>query len=540
MKTDIEIAQACKLLPIEKIAQKAGFRPEEIELHGKFKAKINLFSWRKRWKNKDGKLILVTTMTPTPKGEGKTTVTIGLGQALSKIGKKTMICIREPSLGPVMGMKGGAAGGGYSQVLPMDEINLHFVGDFNAVACAHNLLAAMLDNHIYQGNSLKIDLNRIVWPRVVDMNDRALRSILINGTHYTRSASFDITASSEVMAILCLSESLEEMKERLGRIIVAYNIEGDPIYCRDLKAQGAMALLLKDAIKPNLVQSIEGVPAFVHGGPFANIAHGCNSLIATKLALKMADYVVTEAGFGTDLGAEKFFDIKVRTGELHPNLVVLVVTIKALLHQGSGDLKQGFKNLKRHIEGLKLYGVPLLVAVNLSTGDKNDDVAEIKSFCEKMNCEAIEAKVWEQGGRGGRVLAQKAVRYAIKAAPVVFNYDLDDPIELKIEKVAKRIYGASGLDFSPQAHSDIEQLNCLGFDKLPICIAKTQYSFSDDAKKLGAPENFKIRVQRLKALSGAGFVVVFTGEILTMPGLPKNPAAENMDVAEDGKITGLF
>jgi formate--tetrahydrofolate ligase len=551
MKSDIEIAQAAKLQPIEKIAKEAGFEPEEVELHGKYKAKINLSVKKRLKKNKTGKLILVTAMTPTPYGEGKTTITIGLGQALRKLGKKSFICIREPSLGPVMGMKGGAAGGGYSQVLPMDEINLHFVGDMHYITAAHNLLASLIDNHIFQGNELGIDYRNVVWPRCMDMNDRALRKIVLDCGEYVRETRFDITAASEVMAIMCLSMSLEEMKERLGEVIVAYTESGNPVTASDLKAEGAMTLLMKEALSPNLVQTIEGAPAFVHGGPFANIAHGCSSLVATKIALQISDYVVTEAGFGSDLGAEKFFDIKCRQGELTPSAVVLVVTTKALKHQGGVPneeisyrdekaLVKGLANLKKHIENLKLFGVPVVIAINKTSMDVKEEIALIKEWCEKHGVPVEVAEVWAKGGEGGKTLGRKVLSLCQKKNNFKSLYPLDLPIKQKIELVAAKVYGADGVDFSAEAEASIKQIEDMELAHLPVCVAKTQLSLSDDPKKLGAPKDFRVTVRDLKVQAGAGFIVAYTGKIMTMPGLPKHPAAENMDITEEGKIVGLF
>jgi len=551
MKTDIEIAQSIKLKAIEDIAKKAGFKTEEVEPHGKHKAKINLSAMKRLSDKPGGKLILVTTTTPTSKGEGKTTTTIGLAQALSKIGKKSFVAIREPSLGPVMGVKGGAAGGGFSQVLPMEDINLHFTGDMHAITSAHNLLSALADNHLYQGNTLGLEPDRITWKRVLDMNDRALRNISIESKEYRRQSGFDITASSEVMAIMCLSQSLDDMKERLSRIIVGFSYKWKPITAGDLKAQGAMTLLLKDALKPNLVQTIEGVPAFVHGGPFANIAHGCNSLVATKLALKSADYVVTEAGFGTDLGAEKFFNIKCRVGDLRPDAVVLVVSVKALKRQGGVDktklseenpaaVEAGLPNLRKHVENIKLFGVPQIIAINKGPDDTEAEVDVIVSNCKSWGIPIVQSDIWEKGGDGGKDLAKEVVRIAEEKSDFKFLYDPADPIKDKIDKVARDVYGADGVGYSPEAERDIKELNQLDLAKMPICVAKTQYSLSDDPKKLSWPKNFKLNVKKLRASAGAGFIVVHTGDIVTMPGLPKFPAAEAMDITEDGTITGLF
>ncbi|MBU0686455.1 MAG: formate--tetrahydrofolate ligase [Candidatus Margulisbacteria bacterium] len=551
MLTDIEIAQSAKLKPITKIAKAAGFSQDELEPHGKYKGKICLSAYRRRIHKKDGKLILVTTMTPTRSGEGKTTLTIGLGQALKKIGKKSFIAVREPSLGPVMGMKGGAAGGGYSQVLPMDEINLHFVGDMHEITAAHDLLAAIVDNHIYQGNALGIDPKRVVWHRVMDMNDRALRNITLHSKKGDRKDRFDITASSEVMAIMCLSESIEDMKKRFARIIVGYTHAGKAITAGDLHVQGAMALLMKNALKPNLVQTIEGVPTFVHGGPFANIAHGCSSLMATKLALKVADYVVTEAGFGSDLGAEKFFDIKCRVGNLNPSAVVLVVTVRALKLQGGAGkedlinqddaaLKKGFENLNQHFHNIQAFGVPCILALNKMPCDTPEEIELVLNTCQGLGYDIALAEVWEKGGAGGKDLAKKVVNAAKQKSTLKFLYNPKDGIEINLGKIAKNIYGASGVEYESEAIKDIKHIAALGLDKLPICVAKTQYSLSHDPKLLGRPKNYKLKVRELQADAGAGFIVAYTGDILTMPGLPKCPAAANMDITEDGKITGLF
>jgi formate--tetrahydrofolate ligase len=551
LKTDIEIAQGAELKPIEEIAKRAGFKREEVEPHGKYKAKINLSAMQRLKDRPDGKLILVTTMTPTSQGEGKTTMTIGLAQALAKLKKKSFVAIREPSLGPVMGVKGGAAGGGYSQVLPMEDINLHFTGDIHNITAAHNLLAALMDNHIYQGNELGLEPNRITWKRVMDMNDRALRNMSIEVGKIRRESGFDITASSEVMAVMCLSSSLADMKERLSKIIVGFSYKWKPITAGDLKAQGAMTLLLKHALKPNLVQTIEGVPAFVHGGPFANIAHGCNSLMATRLAMKAADYVVTEAGFATDLGAEKFFDIKCRVGDLKPDAVVLVVSVKALKRQGGipkdklseenpAAVEAGLPNLYKHVENVKLFGVPLVLAVNRNPNDSDAEIDVIKKNCSSWGVPIVNADIWERGGDGGRELAEEVIKLADTKSDFRFLYDVSETITDKIEKIAKNIYGADGVDYSPEAQRDLKELEKLNLGAMPICVAKTQSSLSDDPKKLSRPKNFRITVKRLRASAGAGFIVVYTGSIVTMPGLPKVPAAQGMDITEDGKITGLF
>jgi formate--tetrahydrofolate ligase len=521
MKTDIEIAQNAKLKLIVDIAKHAGIHLGDVELHGCYKAKISLNALKRNKKKKDGKLILVTTMTPTTQGEGKTTTTIGLAQALNRSGKSAFACIREPSLGPVMGLKGGAAGGGSAQVLPMDDINLHLTGDMHMITSAHNLLSAMLYNHIYQGNELGIDENRIVWRRAMDMNDRALRGM------------FDITAASEVMAVMCLSKSLTDMKERLGEIIIAYDKSGKPVRAKDIKAAGAMALLMRDALKPNLVQTLEGGPAFVHGGPFANIAHGCNSLQATQLALKLADFVITEAGFGSDLGAEKFFDIKCRIGGLKPSATVLVVTRQAIE-------RHGYENVAKHIENIQLFGVPLVVAVNKKDNDPANELKYIVKQCEKFGVTTVVSEVWGRGGVGGIGLGRAVEEEAKKKAKFRSLYDLKESLKEKIEKIAVQIYGAEGVNWTDKARQDLELLSGIGLGNVPVCIAKTQYSLTDDPKVYGRPRGFKITVRELKPSAGAGFVVAYTGDIITMPGLPKHPAAENMDISESGKITGLF
>lgn len=521
MLSDIEIAQKAKIKVITDISKKTKIKASDLELHGCYKAKINLNALKKLKNKKDGKLILVTTMTPTPQGEGKTTTTIGLAQALQKLGKKSFVCIREPSLGPVMGMKGGAAGGGYSQVIPMSDINLHLTGDMHMITSAHNLLTAMLYNHIHQGNVLGIDVNRIVWKRVMDMNDRSLRGM------------FDITASSEVMAILCLSKNVTDMKKRLGEIIVAYDLSEKPIRAKDIKAEGAMALLMWHALKPNLVQTLEGGPAFIHGGPFANIAHGCNSLVATQLALKLSDYVITEAGFGTDLGAEKFFNIKCRVGGLKPSATVLVVTKQAIN-------RHGYENIEKHLENLKFFGVPVVIAINKKLNDTVQELNEIKNKCAKFRVSCVISELWEKGGRGGKDLAKTVTELCREKTKFKYLYELKSSIKEKIETIAKKIYGADGVNFSDGALKDIELLEKNNMSDLPMCMAKTQYSLSDNSKVYGRPKGFKITVRELKPSAGAGFIVAYTGAIMTMPGLPLHPAAENMDVTEDGKIKGLF
>ncbi|MDP4133246.1 MAG: formate--tetrahydrofolate ligase [Bacillota bacterium] len=555
MKTDIEIAQSVEMKPIGDIAKKAGIDDKYLEQYGKYKAKVD-FSLLNESTCPDGKLVLVTAITPTPAGEGKTTTTIGLSDGLAQIGKKVMVALREPSLGPVFGIKGGAAGGGFSQVVPMEDINLHFTGDFHAIGAANNLLAAMLDNHIYQGNALNIDPRRITWRRCVDMNDRQLRFITdglggrVNGV--PREDGYDITVASEVMAILCLSNSITDLKERLSKIIVGYTYDEKPVTAGDLKAQGAMTALLKDALKPNLVQTLEGTPAFVHGGPFANIAHGCNSILATKLALKLGDYAVTEAGFGADLGAEKFLDIKCRYAGLTPSAVVIVATVRALkMHGGIPKtelaaenleaLEKGLPNLLRHISNIKnVYKLPSVVAVNRFPTDTDAEIELIIKRCKELGVNVVLSTVWAEGGKGGTELAKEVVRLCDAPNDFSFSYELEGSIEEKIEKVVKRIYGGSGISIMPQAKKQIDQLTALGYDKLPICIAKTQYSFSDDMTKLGAPENFTVTVKNVKISAGAGFIVVLTGDIMTMPGLPKVPAAEKIDVDKSGVISGLF
>ena len=554
--SDIEIAQQCKMQHINKIAEIAGIEDKYIEQYGKYKAKIDL-SLLKDSKNEDGKLILVTAITPTPAGEGKTTTTIGLADGLKRIGKNVTVALREPSLGPVFGVKGGAAGGGYAQVVPMADINLHFTGDFHAIGAANNLLAAMLDNHITQGNALGIDVRRITWKRCVDMNDRQLRFIVdgmggkANGM--PREDGFDITVASEIMAVLCLSDSIADLKERLSRIIVGYTFNDEPVTCGQLKAAGAMAALLKDALKPNLVQTLEGTPALVHGGPFANIAHGCNSVTATKLALKLGDYTVTEAGFGADLGAEKFLDIKCRMAGLTPSAVVVVATVRALkMHGGLAKtelgtenltaLENGIPNLLRHVSNIKnVYKLPCVVAVNRFPTDTDKEIDFIISKCRELGVNTVLSTVWAEGGKGGEALAREVVRLCDEEkGDFTFSYDDDCSIEAKIEAVVKKIYGGDGVIFMPNAKAQIAKLTQLGFDKCPVCIAKTQYSFSDDPTKLGAPTGFKVTVKNVKISAGAGFIVVLTGDILTMPGLPKSPAAERIDVSDDGVISGLF
>ena len=554
MKTDIEIAQEAKLEHISKIAARAGLWEEDIEYYGKYKAKIDL-SVMKREKE-DGKLVLVTAITPTPAGEGKTTTTIGLADGMKRLQKNVVVALREPSLGPVFGIKGGAAGGGYAQVVPMEDINLHFTGDFHAIGAANNLLCAMLDNHIFQGNALNIDPEKIVLRRCVDMNDRQLRNIedgLGGGKNgVPRKDGFDITVASEVMAILCLASSLSDLKARLSRIVVGYTYEGAPVTAGDLKAAGAMTALLKDALKPNLVQTLEGTPALVHGGPFANIAHGCNSVIATKTALKLADYVITEAGFGADLGAEKFLDIKCRAAGLRPSAVVIVATVRALKMHGGllkeelkeenlQALEQGLPNLLRHVSNIRnVYGLPAVVAVNRFPTDTDAEIALVIRKCRELGVNTVLSDVWAKGGEGGEELAREVVRLCEEENAFRFCYDEKAPVKEKIERIVTRIYGGKDVAYTPEAEEEIARLSALGFGQLPVCMAKTQYSFSDDAKKLGAPEGFTVTVRTVKVSAGAGFLVVLTGNILTMPGLPKVPAAENIDVTEDGRIVGLF
>ena len=557
MKTDIEIAQEATLLPITDIAARASVPAEKLEPYGKYKAKIDLSLLNELSAKPDGKLILVTAITPTPAGEGKTTTTIGLADGLARIGKKPVIALREPSLGPVFGVKGGAAGGGYAQVVPMEDINLHFTGDFHAIGAANNLLAAMLDNHIYQGNSLNVDPRRITWKRCVDMNDRQLRFVTdglggrVNGV--PREDGYDITVASEIMAVLCLSSSITDLKERLGRIIVGYTYDEKPVTAHDLKADGAMAALLKDALKPNLVQTLEGTPTFVHGGPFANIAHGCNSVIATKMALKLGDYAVTEAGFGADLGAEKFLDIKCRMAGLTPSAVVVVATIRALKMHGGllktelGQenlvaLEKGIPNLLRHVSNIKdVYGLPCVVAVNRFPTDTDAEVDLIISKCRELGVNVVLSTVWAEGGKGGEALAKEVVRLCeTEKADFRFSYDASLPIEEKIRAIVKRVYRGADINILPSAVKEIAKLREIGFDSLPVCMAKTQYSFSDDPLKLGAPEDFVVTIKKVKVSAGAGFIVALTGDIMTMPGLPKVPAAEKIDVDENGVIHGLF
>lgn len=556
MKTDIEIAQEAKLLPIKEVAKKLGITEEDLELYGKNKAKFADSLYKKLEGNKDGKLILVTAINPTPAGEGKTTTTVGLGQAFGRLKKRAVIALREPSLGPCFGIKGGAAGGGMAQVVPMEDLNLHFTGDFHAVTSANNLLAALLDNHLMQGNSLNIDPNQIAWKRCEDMNDRALRNIVVGlgkkMDGVVREDHFVITVASEIMAILCLAEDMADLKRRLAKIIVAYTYDGNPVTANDLKAVGAMAALLKDAIRPNLIQTLENTPAIVHGGPFANIAHGCNSVRATKTALKLADYVVTEAGFGADLGAEKFFDIKCRMSGLRPDAVVLVATVRALKYNGGipkeelgaenlEALKRGIVNLEKHIENIGKYGVPCIVTLNRFVSDTDAELEFVREFCEERGCEFALSEVWEKGGEGGIALAEKVLK-TLDEKESNFKPLYKDSLGLKekIETVAKEIYGADGVTYEPAALKQLDKLCGLGFGEFPICMAKTQYSLSDDASRLGRPEGFTIHVRDVYVSAGAGFIVVLTGAIVTMPGLSKSPAAERIDVDENGIITGLF
>jgi len=556
MLTDIEIAQNAKLLPIEEIGKKLGIGREDLELYGDYKAKIKDSVYEKLKDKKDGKLVLVTAINPTPAGEGKTTVTVGLGQALEKIGKKAVIALREPSLGPVMGIKGGAAGGGYSQVLPMEDINLHFTGDMHAITAANNLLSALLDNHIHQGNTLRIDPRRILWKRCMDMNDRALRQIVVGlggkANGFPREDGFNITVASEIMAILCLATDITDLKERLGRIIVAYDYDGKPVTAKDLEAHGAMTLLLKDAIKPNLVQTIENTPCLIHGGPFANIAHGCNSIRATRLALKLSDYVITEAGFGAELGAEKFFDIKCRYGNLAPDAAVLVATVRALKYNGGvkkedlpkedvDALGRGIVNLQKHIENIRKFGVPVLVALNRFATDSEEELNFVKNKCREWGVEVALAEVFAKGGEGGTELAKKLCEL-IEQQPSDFKmlYDVNLPIKEKIEIINRELYGGKDVAYTTKALNEIKAIEEMGFSNLPVCIAKTQYSLSDNPALLGRPEGFTLNVKEVRLSAGAGFVVVLTGDIMTMPGLPKVPSANKIDIDSNGRITGLF
>ncbi len=556
MKTDIEIAQEAVMKPIQDVAAQLDIPADELEFYGKYKAKLSDELWDRVKDKPDGKLILVTAINPTPAGEGKTTTTVGLGQAFAKLGKKAVIALREPSLGPCFGIKGGAAGGGYAQVVPMEDLNLHFTGDFHAITSANNLLAAMLDNHIKQGNALNIDINQIVWKRCMDMNDRVLRNIVVGLGRpvdgVVREDHFIISVASEIMAILCLADNMKDLKERLGRIIVAYNYDGEPVYAKDIHAVGSMAALLKDAIKPNIIQTVENTPALVHGGPFANIAHGCNSVRATKTGLKIADYCITEAGFGADLGAEKFMDIKCRMAGLKPDAVVLVATVRALKYNGGvakedlgaenlEALKKGIANLEKHIENVSKFGVPCVVTLNRFVSDTDAELAFVKEFCEERGCDFALSEVWEHGGEGGIALAGKVLNtLENKESHYAPLYQAEQPIKEKIETIAKEIYGAGSVSYSPAASQAITRLEKLGYGKLPICMAKNQYSLSDDPKLLGCPKDFPINIREVYVSAGAGFVVAITGTVMTMPGLPKHPAAEGIDVNEDGVITGLF
>ena len=556
MKTDIEIAQACEMRPIREIAALAGVDEDYLEYYGKYKAKIDLKLLADREGRPDGKLVLVTAINPTPAGEGKTTTTVGLADGMRRLGKNTVVALREPSLGPVFGVKGGAAGGGYAQVVPMEDINLHFTGDFHAIGAANNLLAAMLDNHIQQGNELDIDVKRITWKRCVDMNDRQLRNIVcgLGGRMQgvPREDGFDITVASEIMAVLCLATGLGDLKARLGRMVVGYSRSGAPITAHDLKAEGAMAALLKDAIKPNLVQTLEGTPAFIHGGPFANIAHGCNSVMATRVAMKMGDYAITEAGFGADLGAEKFLDIKCRLAGLTPSAVVVVATVRALKHHGGvakadlnnenlEALEKGLPNLLRHVENITtVYGLPCVVAINRFPTDTEAELKLVEDKCKALGVNVALSEVWAKGGEGGIALAKEVIRLCEEPNHFAFAYELDQPIEAKLADIVRKVYHGDGVVLTPAAKKQAAELTALGFGGLPICMAKTQYSFSDDQNLLGAPEGFTVTVHNIKVSAGAGFLVALTGDIMTMPGLPKVPAAEKVDVDENGKISGLF
>lgn len=555
MKTDVEIAQEADMLPIGKVARSLDIDDDDLELYGKFKAKISPAAWNKVKSKPDGKLILVTAINPTPAGEGKTTTSVGLADAFHKMGKKVAVALREPSLGPCFGLKGGAAGGGYAQVVPMEDINLHFTGDFHAITTAHNLLAAVIDNHIQQGNELDLDVRRIAWKRVVDLNDRALRHVVIGmggkAHGVPRETGFDITVASEMMAILCLSKDLEDMKKRLGSIVIGYTRSGRAVVADELNVTGALTLLFKDAIKPNLVQTLEGTPALIHGGPFANIAHGCNSIMATRYALKFADIVVTEAGFGADLGAEKFLDIKCRFAGLVPSAVVIVATVRALkMHGGLAKnelnrvdmkaLEKGLENLTKHIETVKAYGLPAVVAINAFPTDTKEELSFVEQKCNELGAEVALSEVWAKGGEGGIALAEKVLSAMEKPNSFNFAYDINQSIPEKIEAVVKRVYGGDGVVFTGAAQKQLEEIEALGFDKMPVCLAKTQYSLTDDPTRLGRPTGFNITVKELRISAGAGFIVALTGDILTMPGLPKKPAAENMDIDINGKITGLF
>lgn len=556
MKTDIEIAQEAELTHVKNVAAQLGIREDDLEFYGKYKAKFSDELWEEIKDRPDGKLVLVTAINPTPAGEGKTTTTVGLGEAMAKLNKKAVIALREPSLGPCFGIKGGAAGGGYAQVVPMEDLNLHFTGDFHAITSANNLLAALLDNHIQQGNDLQIDPRQIVWKRCLDMNDRVLRNIVVGlgnkGDGMVREDHFVITVASEIMAILCLANDMEDLKNRLGRIIVAYKFNGDPVTADDLHATGAMAALLKDAIKPNLIQTLEHTPAIVHGGPFANIAHGCNSVRATKTALKLSDITITEAGFGADLGAEKFMDIKCRSSKLKPDAVVLVATIRALKYNGGvlkadlgsenlDALKKGIVNLEKHIENIQKFDVPVVVTLNAFVSDTEAEVAFVREFCEERGCEFALSEVWGKGGEGGVALAKKVLE-TLENKESHFHplYEKELSLREKIEKISKEIYGADGVEYAAAAEKQIDKIEKMGFGEFPVCMAKNQYSLSDDATKLGRPEGFKIHIREVYVSAGAGFVVALTGAVMTMPGLPKQPAANNIDVMDNGTITGLF
>ncbi len=555
MKTDVEIAQEAQMQHIREIAGQLGLTEDDIELYGKYKAKISLDAWNKVKNGPDGKLVLVTAINPTPAGEGKTTTSVGLADAFHKLGHKVAVALREPSLGPCFGLKGGAAGGGYAQVVPMEDINLHFTGDFHAITTAHNLLAAVIDNHIQQGNALDIDVRRVAWKRVLDLNDRALRNVVIGlggkAHGVPRETGFDITVASEMMAILCLASDLEDMKKRLGEIVVAYSRDGRAIRAEELNVTGALTLLFKDAIKPNLVQTLEGTPALIHGGPFANIAHGCNSVMATKFALKFADIAITEAGFGADLGAEKFLDIKCRFAGIHPDAVVIVATVRALKMHGGvpktelgkvdmAALEKGLANLTKHIENVHKFGLPAVVAINAFPTDTKEELNFVEEKCNALGASVALSEVWAKGGEGGVELAEKVLEAMKQPADFHYMYEVEQSIPEKIEAIAKAIYGADGVDFTAPAKKQLAEIEALGLDKMPVCMAKTQYSLSDDATKLGRPEGFRITVKELRISAGAGFIVALTGNILTMPGLPKKPAAENMDIDLNGKITGLF
>lgn len=555
MKTDVEIAQEAEMQHISKIAAVLDINEDDLEMYGKYKAKLSLDAWNKVKDKPNGKLVLVTAINPTPAGEGKTTTSVGLADAFHKKGTKVAVALREPSLGPCFGLKGGAAGGGYAQVVPMEDINLHFTGDFHAITTAHNLLAAVLDNHIQQGNALDIDVRRVAWKRVLDLNDRALRNVVIGmggkAHGVPRETGFDITVASEMMAILCLSTDLEDMKKRLGKIVVAYTRSGRAVVADELNVTGALTLLFKDAIKPNLVQTLEGTPALIHGGPFANIAHGCNSIMATKFALKFADVVITEAGFGADLGAEKFLDIKCRFAGLKPDAVVIVATVRALKMHGGvpktelgtvdmAALEKGLANLIKHIETVHAFGLPAVVAINAFPTDTKEELDFVEKKCNELGAEVALSEVWAKGGEGGIALADKVLAAMEKPNNFNFTYDVEQSIPEKIEAVVKRVYGGEGVEFTTAAKKQLKEIEDLGLDKMPVCMAKTQYSLSDDPTKLGRPEGFKITVKELRISAGAGFIVALTGDILTMPGLPKKPAAENMDIDENGKITGLF